>query len=341
MTHFPIFLSAIFVLRNQSKNLEKLLCEATSCIAPMVNDYELIIVDNASEDESILKLKKMTEESGLPNLQVYALTKEVDIDTASWAGVENSLGDFLVVIDLLSDDISFLPEMLERAVNGADIVLAYNIQQSSQSLLYKYIRSGFNWLYKFFNGIRFDREMPQYRVFSKQVVNFLLRHPQPAITYRHLTMTAGFIRETLTYSFIPEISRKKMLMDGIDRGIWLLASTTKAPMRIVTMLCLFGAIANLIYFVYVIAVGLIKIDITPGWMSLSLQQSGMFFLISVVLFVLGEYILLMARLSNEGPPYHVGTEFTSARLSRREKLNIEDVVASPAISSDINYHEFN
>ena len=57
---------------------------------------------------------------------------------------------------------------------------------------------------------------------------------------------------------------------------------------------------------------------------MSLQQSGMFFLISLVLLVLGEYILHMASLSNEGPLYHVGQEFTSARMTRREKLNIED-----------------
>ena len=40
--------------------------------------------------------------------------------------------------------------------------------------------------------------------------------------------------------------------------------------------------------------------------------------------VLGEYILNMASLSNEGPLYYVGQEFTSARMTRREKLNIED-----------------
>ena len=59
---------------------------------------------------------------------------------------------------------------------------------------------------------------------------------------------------------------------------------------------------------------------------MSLQQSGMFFLISLVLLVLGEYLLNMASLQNEGPLYHVGQEFTSARMTRREKLNIEEVI---------------
>ena len=72
-----------------------------------------------------------------------------------------------------------------------------------------------------------------------------------------------------------------------------------------------------------VAVAFLKIDVAPGWVSLSLQQSGMFFLISMVLLVLGEYILNMVSLQNEGPLYHVGQEFTSARMTRREKLNIE------------------
>jgi hypothetical protein len=80
----------------------------------------------------------------------------------------------------------------------------------------------------------------------------------------------------------------------------------------------------LLYSVYVIAIGIFKSDVAPGWVSLSLQQSGMFLLISLVLLVLGEYILHMASLSNEGPLYHVGQEFTSVRMLRREKLNIED-----------------
>ncbi len=53
--------------------------------------------------------------------------------------------------------------------------------------------------------------------------------------------------------------------------------------------------------------------------------------------VLGEYILHMVSLSNEGPLYHVGQEFTSARMSRREKLNVEEAASrapcAPEISS--------
>jgi hypothetical protein len=258
-------------------------------------------------------------------LQVYALTKEVDPDTASWVGLENALGDFVAVFDPQSDSIGFLATMLDQAVSGADVVFATNEQKNRQSIIYRACFSAFNLLYKTFNGIHLAKEAPQYRVLSKRVVNFILQHPMPAVTYRHLPATGGFARVNLSYSAPVCSASRKRLGDSINRGVRLLVSTTRGPMRLVTSLSLFGAVANLFYSFYVIAVALLKKDVAAGWVTLSLQQSGMFFLISLVLLVLGEYILHMASLTNEGPLYHVAQEFTSAVMTHRQKLNIEEV----------------
>ncbi|MDO9012243.1 MAG: glycosyltransferase [Gallionella sp.] len=325
---YPIFLSVVLVVRNQASSLESILTEVSSPISGLVSDYELIIVDNASADDSVTVLKRMTREGGLPNLQVYALTKEVDSDTASWVGLENALGDFVAVFDSAADSINFLPNLLERAFDGADVVFAANQQKPRQSLAYRACYSVFNSIYQRFNGIDLANEAPSYRVLSKRVVNFILQHPMPSLSYRHLPATGGFTKVNLSYSAKTRPSRPKRLGESIDRGMRLLVSTTRAPMRLVTALSLFGAGANLFYSFYVIAVALLKTDVAPGWVSLSLQQSGMFFLISLVLWMLGEYILHMVSLSNEGPMYHVAQEFTSSVMTRREKLNIEETRAA-------------
>lgn len=44
----------------------------------------------------------------------------------------------------------------------------------------------------------------------------------------------------------------------------------------------------------------------------------------------------MANLSNEGPLYHVSQEFTSARMVRREKLNIEEMGRMATRNPDIS-----
>lgn len=330
MAFFPVFLSVVFVVRNESTELEKMMAHAEACIAPLVSDYELIIVDNASDDDSVLVLKRLAGEGGLPNLQVYALTKQVETTTAFWVGLENALGDFVAVIDPVADDIAFLPAMLDKAVSGVDVVFATNARRGAQSLAYRGANAAFNALYKAFNGVHLSKEAPPYRILSRSVINFILQHPQPAISYRHLPATAGFARVNLAYDAVPRSRRARSLGDSVDQGMRLLVSSNRAPMRLVTSLSLFGAVANLLYTLYVVAVAVFKDDVAPGWISLSLQQSGMFFLISLVLMVLGEYILNMASLSNEGPLYHVGQEFTSVRVTRRERLNVEMPAGSAA-----------
>jgi glycosyltransferase involved in cell wall biosynthesis len=339
MPKFPIFLTVVFVLRNQAGQLEKIISDAAAGLVSLVSDYELIIVDNASDDASISILKNLTAENGQPNLQVYALTKEVDNETASWVGLEKALGDFVAVIDPLTDDPGFLGEMLDKAGDGVDVVFASNEQKPHQSLAYSAAHAVFHGLYKSFTGVHLAKEAPQYRVLSKRVVNFILQHPQPAITYRHLPATGGFSRINLSYSAAPKAAKSEHLNESIDRAMRMLVTTTRAPMRLVTSLSLFGAIANLLYSCYVVTIGIFKADVAQGWISLSLQQSGMFFLISLVLLVLGEYILNMASLSSEGPLYCVGQEFTSARMTRREKLNIEKVESFFQTRDEVEHRE--
>jgi len=310
---------------NQASDLKAILTELTQALSKLCRDYEIIVVDNGSEDDTVAVLKQATGPQGLPNLQIFALTKTVDIDTAAWVGMEHALGDFVAVIDPLVDDIAFLPVMLERAAQGTDVVFARNKYRSAQGAAYRVLYGLFNTTYRWFNGVDLARDAPQFRVLSRTVMNFILRHPAPAVTYRHLPATGGFAKSYLDYQAHRPPAARKSVWEGIDRGIRLLISSTQVPMRMVLALALFGAVANLLYSFYVIGVALWKVDIAPGWVTLSLQQSGMFFLISLVLLVLGEYVLHMARLSGEGPAYHVALELTSAVMTRHTQLNVDQV----------------
>ncbi|GIV84510.1 MAG: hypothetical protein KatS3mg052_1517 [Candidatus Roseilinea sp.] len=93
--------------------------------------------------------------------------------------------------------------MLERAADGADVVFARNQQKPQQGFAYRIASSIFNLLYRLFNGVDLSKEAPSYRLLSRRVVNFILRHPQPVISYRYLPATSGFARVNLEYSAAP------------------------------------------------------------------------------------------------------------------------------------------
>lgn len=319
-----LFLSLVIVVRDQAGEVEGCLRDAAAVLGRLCSDYEIIVVDNGSQDDTVATLRQLAHVKQMANLQVFGLTKEVDIDVASWVGIENALGDYVVVVDPMAEDVGFVEQMIDAALQGSAVVFARNLSTRPQGVVYRLGAL----LVERLSGIDVSRELPGYRLMSRQVVNFMGQHAAPALMYRWLPATAGFAKANLTYQAVPRRSRRRSLMDSIDRAMRLLVTSANTPMRLVTSLSLFGAVANVVYSLYVIAVALVKHDVAPGWVTLSLQQSGMFFLLSLVLLVIGEYILHMASLSNDGPRYHVAEEFTSMVLTRQQRLNVEEAQAS-------------
>jgi len=324
MPRNQLFLSLVVVVQDWSAYLEAWIGEATRLLAKQCTDYEVIVVDNGSQDDSVAVLRRLAHIDGVPNLQVFTLTKPVDNDLACWVGVGNALGDSVAVIDPTVDDVAFLEHMVEAMQGGASVVFARNLAAIPQNLGYRLCARLLKWL----SGIDAMREIPTYRLISRDVVNHLQQYGQPELMYRWLPATAGFTKANLVYRGASRRCVRRPLTNTIDRAIRLLVTSANAPMRLVTSLTLFGALANLLYSFYVIAIALLKDDVAPGWITLSLQQSGMFFLISLVLLVLSEYILHMATLSNKGPRYHIAQEFTSVVLTRCQRLNVDDAQPS-------------
>ena len=319
---FQYLLSVILIVEDRGPELRAMLEEAVGIAREIAEDYEIVVIDNGSTDGTPDILRALCGEDGLENLQVYVLTKREDIDVAAWAGLENALGDYVALIDPLEDDVAALPKLLEAAHTGVDVVFAQNDQKRPKSVLYGLASRIFSSAAHTFLKIDRDRELPFYRVLSRKTVNYMLRYDAASFSYRWLPALSGFRKVTVPYTSRRARPAHNFLAD-ISRGMRILITSTAAPMRLVTVLSLFGAGMNLVYSGYVILIALFKEDVAPGWVTLSLQQSGMFFLFSLVFLIIGEYLLHTARLSSSAPVYHFSEEFTSAVITRRQRLNVE------------------
>jgi hypothetical protein len=88
------------------------------------------------------------------------------------------------------------------------------------------------------------------------------------------------------------------------------------------MVSVLAGLLNVVYAGYVVLIYLFKADVVEGWTTLSLQISGMFFLFSIVLALLSEYVIRIFQGGLGRPAYHVGREFRSPALSREARLNV-------------------
>ena len=104
----------------------------------------------------------------------------------------------------------------------------------------------------------------------------------------------------------------------------MLLATSERPLRIASILALVAATLNLVYSAYILAIAVFKNDVAEGWVTLSAQSSGMFFLFSLILAMMSEFLY---RISSDmvGPQrYFISREATSVGLRRREDLNLLD-----------------
>ena len=90
----------------------------------------------------------------------------------------------------------------------------------------------------------------------------------------------------------------------------IVANSTN-PLRLVSLLGLLAAGLNLLYALYVIVVYLVKKDVAPGWATLSLTMSSMFFLLFVSLAVISEYVGRILMENHNRPAYFLLDEKNS------------------------------
>lgn len=291
MTRSPVFFSVVAVVERDQTDLVAWLHRAGDVLEQLADEYELVVVDGhgALGDDALASL---IGADGLPNVLVLRLLKPVEFDAAACCGLDHALGDFVAVVDPDADDIGMLASMLDSARMGCDAVFGRNTAALAGD---GRVERAFHAAFRVATGIDVRRDAPRFRVLSRRAVNHLLQHRSPTVAYRLLPGSGGYRRATLDYAGAPRRGHAPLL-ERIDRGMRLLATSTRAPMRLVTLFSLFGAVANVLYSAYVVAVALFQSDVEPGWVSLSLQQSGMFFLISLTLLVLGEYVLQMASM---------------------------------------------
>jgi hypothetical protein len=147
---------------------------------------------------------------------------------------------------------------------------------------------------------------------------------------RHFGLLAaeiGLTTATHPYRFIARGGKtpRVNLRRSARRAVSLSLGHSVAPLRVVSLLGLGGSALSVLYSLYVIGVYLTKPDVMPGWTGISLQMSGLFFLVFVMLTMIGEHLGRLVDESGGRPLYHVREEQASAvmltDLTRRNVMS--------------------
>ena len=283
--------------------------------------FEVVVVVNGGSAELVETLRTLAAE--LSDLQFYALQYPVDRATAHLAGLENAVGDWVATFELESDRASVFADLF-RAVqrDGSEVGLVRpQSLQGRRSWTLQLTSALFHRLFRSIHGFALDESSPSLRLLSRTVVNAILQSDAPLVAFDTLAATSGYPKTLLP---IATGKRRNIGFSDRVRARWrVLIGLNAMPLRLANGLCGLGALLAALYSLYVLAIYIFKHDVVPGWTTMSLMVSSLFFLMSLVLGLLSEYMIMLLDSSARRPRYHTASEFSSRQQNRRQALNVE------------------
>ncbi len=137
-------------------------------------NYEIIFVNDGSKDNTLANIKKIAETN--PNVKYISFSRNFGKESALYAGLKNSKGDLVCVMDVdLQDPPELLPQMIKTIESeDCDIVATRRVSRAGEPK----IRSAFARLfYRIFNRIsKIDLVdgARDYRLMTRQAVDSIL-----------------------------------------------------------------------------------------------------------------------------------------------------------------------
>ena len=284
------------------------------------NEFEILVVDN--QESNFINYEEFLLKKELKNIQLFSLGGKLNLEKKIVFGIDNCIGDYILVIDLRQDNVNVIPEMVDLMINKKyDTVYASCNEKTKRSYLYTFFEKIFDKLFYKLHGVKFKNELPVYRIMSREVINLLLSTDSPDQEFRWFSLKYS-INSEIIYFKRDRDAIKKELFTSINQGLDIVFNSSYIPLRIFTVGSLFGAAVNILYMLYIIYTFINTGDVVKGWTSTSLQISGMFFLFSCIFYLLGEYLIRNQKPSNWRKEFYIKKNILSKQDVQNERLNV-------------------
>jgi polyisoprenyl-phosphate glycosyltransferase len=285
-----VTLSVVVPSYNSADCLPILCARLQTALAEITDDYEIVIIDDCSKDNSWEILKELTKTT--KNLTVHLLSRNFGQQAAISAGLSVCKGKWAIVMDCdLQDPPEDIGRLWHKAnTEGYDIVMARRIGRKQSAFRQVAAR----WYFKIlslFSMANVEGDCGTFSIISRPVIDSYLRFADINRHYLMILQWLGFKRGYIEYKHadreagVSAYSPIKLLKHALQ-GLFF--QTTVLLQMIVAMGILTSVIGGLmavnVVWAYVVHSAL------PGWTSIVVIELILGGLILLSLGVIGLYI---------------------------------------------------
>jgi polyisoprenyl-phosphate glycosyltransferase len=325
-----IFITVVIVEDKSLKQLESVLIPIQKELEINYSDYEIIIISQGTsrnfneEDEHVLK--------NISSLRYIQLSSIVCYDVACAAGLENAIGDFVVIFNVDDDPVNAITETVNICRSGMDIVVG--TAKQSRTIPYKIFRIIAGKILKLVD-YSLPRDTTALRCLSRRAVNSVTSTGK----YHHqLSMRiqkTGYQQAEYKYKIIKNgpVKYQRSLYSGFRDLLRLLVFNSYRPLRWMTGIGILGSVFAILFALFSLLAHIIKGRVVEGWTTTILFMSILFMMQFIMMAFFGEYIGRLLEDQGDQLNYSVVYEKCSMVMINQNRIN----VLSNSITNDINY----
>lgn len=289
-------LSVIIPVFDEAENLPTLHGRLTRALVNLGMEYEIVLVDDGSQDQSPDILRRMEAED--QRIVIVEFARNFGHQVAISAGLEQSRGQVVCIMDAdLQDPPEVLHTFLAKWREGWEVVYAIRTERKEwwgKRLAY----AGFYRLLQRVANIDIPLDAGDFCVMDRRVVDLLVRMPERNRFVRGIRSWVGFKQIGVPYerharhAGAPKYTFRKLLYLALDG----LISFSHMPLRIITLL---GFTVSFLSFLVALFYLVKKFTLGTGVPGFTTLVVSIFFLAGIQLVtigVIGEYI---GRISDE------------------------------------------
>ncbi|ERJ73046.1 putative bactoprenol glucosyl transferase [Porphyromonas sp. oral taxon 278 str. W7784] len=266
----------------------------------------VLYVNDGSRDRTWEMIEELHQENTF--IDGLCLAGNVGSELAVMAGLMTAKDEADVVVSIdadLQDDLGVIEEMIDRYLEGYDIVYGVKKSRQADPFLKRTTAQAFYRLQQSM-GIRMVYNHTNFRLMSRRALEALSRYPERNLYLRGIIPMLGYpsttvddiIRERVAGE--SKYNYRKLLFLAVD-GI---TSFTTRPISWIVGMGFFCLLISILMAVYVL-VSYIEHLAVPGWASLMLSLWFIGSMLLLSLGVVGQYIGKIYIEVKDRPRYHI------------------------------------
>lgn len=184
---------------NESDTVLKLYRRLLELLEKIPGSFEIIYINDGSSDNTLSKLQELAEIDF--RVKLISLSRNFGHQQALSAGLKYASGDAVISMDCdLQDPPETIKEMIDKWQNGDDIVYARRLNYRKDNFIKKHGSKLFYRLMGNFSGIEIPRNVGDFRLVDKRVLNEINKMGEHSRYLRGMVAWTGFKHSFVDYS---------------------------------------------------------------------------------------------------------------------------------------------